>query len=104
MKPNVRACVAYLVGRIISGRRSSSIYDFSQSKHIAMTGKMSESRVSIYDHERGCHFGGKINTARCSLYDYGERHHISLEIRESKFKGYDYGNASHFSGSVRGRT
>jgi len=37
MKPNTRACVAYVAARLISKREASAIYDYSQSKYMDVT-------------------------------------------------------------------
>ena len=100
MHPNTRACVAYTAAKLISGQGSSSVYDYSQSRHIRIGGSVNRSHVSIYDYDRGCHFSGSIN----SLYDYGRSAHVSLNINGNQFNGYDYGDGHHFSGSVNGNS
>jgi hypothetical protein len=100
MHPNTRACVAFIAGKIISGSGNSSVYDYSQSKYINISGSVSATKVSAYDHDRGCHFGGNLP----SLYDYGRSVHVSLEINGQDFKGYDYGDSQHFTGKVNGRS
>lgn len=100
MHPNTRACVAFVAAKLISGGGSSSVYDYSQSKHVSIGGSVTRSGVSIYDYERRCHFGGSPS----SLYDYGRRAHISLNINGRQFTGYDYGDGHHFSGTVNGNS
>lgn len=98
MDRSTRACVAYVAGRLISGRQSSHVYDHSQSRHVSIGGSVSGSRVSVYDYDRGCHFGGSVG----SLYDYGPGAHISLSVDGNRFRGYDYGDGCHYSGTVNG--
>ena len=93
MNPNTRACIAYVAAKLISGHGSSSIYDYSRSKHMSISGTVSESSVNIYVYERGCHFSGSPS----NLYDYGRGSHVSLSISGNQFKGYDYGDGCHFS-------
>ena len=100
MKPNVRACVAYVAGSLISGRSSSSVYDYSQGKHISISGSVDARAVNIYDHDQGCNFGGNGSNGDFSLYHYGDSHHVSLKIQGNNFNGYDYGHSCHFSGTV----
>lgn len=95
-----RACLAYVAGRAIAGRKTSSIYDYSQGRHITIDGEVSASRVNVYDYERRCYFSGTLK----SLFDYGHRAYVSLQIRGKEFSGFDYGSQHHFSGSVSGNS
>ena len=92
---NSRACVAYIAASLC-GARGSSVYDYSQSKHISISGSSGPSRVNIYDYDRGCHVSGSPE----NLYDYGTGAHIQLTMNGSQFSGYDYHTGSHFSGNV----
>lgn len=94
MNSSTRACVAFIVG---ASKKSSinSIYDYSQSKHINVSGTVNEDTVNVYDHDRGCHVTGNLS----SFYDYGNNAHINLNININQFTGYDYGSSSHYSGS-----
>ena len=98
MHPNTRACIAYVAGKLISGSGSSSVYDYSRSRHISISGSVDASHVGVYDHDRGCHFSGSLP----NLYDYGRSAHISLNINGNQFSGYDHGDSHHFSGLVNG--
>lgn len=100
MNQNTRACVAFTAAALINGQNGNSVYDYSQSKHISISGTVSSSHVSIYDHDRGCHFSGSPP----SLYDYGRSCHVTIEINSNSFNGYDYGDSQHFSGSVNGNS
>jgi hypothetical protein len=91
--------VAYVAGRIVSGSTANSLYDYARSKHAMFSGNIDGQTVSIYDHERGCHFGGTLP----GLYDYGRGVHVQLNINGDRFTGYDYGDTEHFSGTVNGQ-
>jgi hypothetical protein len=102
MKSNTRACIAYIAGCLVSGKKASSVYDYSQSKHIMISGKVEKDEVQLYDHDRCCHLSGKKTGNRFSLYHYGDGHFIDFALDDPKFEGYDYGAACHYSGEVRG--
>lgn len=100
MKDYTRAAIAYIAGRIISGTNSSSIYDYSKSTYINISGSIERNTVNVYDYSQSCHISGTYN----SLYHYGDSHYINLNINGNQFDGYDYGHACHFSGNVSGNS
>jgi hypothetical protein len=99
MNKNTRACIAYVANALVNGSTGTAVYDYAHSKHITIQGSVEESRVQVYDHDRGCHFQGTAT----KLYDYGRNAHVTLSILGDKFKGFDYGDGQHFTGSVNGR-
>jgi len=100
MLDHVRAGVAYIAGRIISGSDSSYVYDYSQGKHISISGSVDRDSVSVYDYTSHAHIGGSSS----GIYHYGERSYINLTISGHDFTGYDYGTQTHFSGNVSGNS
>lgn len=104
LKPHSRAVMAFIAGRLISGRNSSSVYDYGASAYRNIGGEVSPERVRVYDYVRSCHIGGDFDGSKFQLYDYGDSAHINLEIDGDQFKGYDFGTSSHFSGKVNGNS
>lgn len=102
MKQSVRACVAYIAGRLISKRETTTIYDASQSKYLVIGGSTSARRIDVHDYARDCQMTGTGSRASYRLYDHGEAQHLSLIINGQKFDGYDYGSICHFTGKVDG--
>lgn len=101
MHPNTRALIAVTAARLVAGGgNAGAVYDFSQSRHIQVSGSVSNSSVSLYDYDRGCHFSGSAT----SLYDYGRSCHVSLQVNGSSFSGYDFGDGQHFNGTVSGNS
>src|SRR2546425_12638848 len=102
MKSNLRACVAFIAGCITSGKRSSSVYDYSRGGYINISGSVDRRGVQIFDHDQGCHFSGSGNGKQYSLHHYGDGCHVDLRLNGSQFTGYAYGTGSHFTGQVNG--
>jgi len=101
MHPNTRALVAAVASRLVgSGGSVGAVYDYSQSRHIQVSGSVGAGSVWLYNHDRGCHFSGSGS----SLYDYGRGCHVSLQVHGNSFSGYDYGDGHHFSGTVNGNS
>ena len=100
MEPNPRACVAYIVARLVSPSGGSAIYDYSRSKYIQFSGTIAASGINIYDYSRGCFLAGSLS----SLYDHGRKAYISIMLNGNHFTGYDYADKKHFSGHVDGKS
>lgn len=47
MNNSTRAAVAYIGPRLVSGLRKSSVYDYTQSKHINIDGDVSTVNVNV---------------------------------------------------------
>ncbi len=100
MNSNTRACVAVAARSLATGDRISGAYDHSRSRHCPISGTVRPESISLYDHDRRCHFSGSPR----SLYDFGTRSHVSLTMNGTSFSGYDFGSRSHFSGTISGRS
>jgi hypothetical protein len=95
MQSEARRSVAYIAGRLISGRQGSSIYDYSGTGYTHFSGTVGNN-VAIYDHSASAHISGSSK----QFYHHGLSAQISLTINGKNFSGYDYGSSTHFSGSV----
>ena len=101
MKTGVRAVVAYVVGRLISGKESSSVYDFAANDYTSLGGHVSPSSVNVFDYTHRCNCSGGGNGRTLILFHYGVGKHVSLKLQADRFSGYDYDSESRFSGVVR---
>jgi hypothetical protein len=97
MNASLRACIASVAAQL-TGRKVTSVYDFTQGKHVSVNGNVTTTSVNLFDYDRGCHVSGSPS----NLYDYGGNNHISLTMRGNRFDGYDYGSGRHYSGDVSG--
>ncbi len=101
MNANVRACIAYAAGRGVSGRQFSGVYDYSQSKRIAMSGSITSDRIDIYNEAQNRHLQGSSDGSRYTLLYDGDRQPVTLEIRDNGFRGCDHETSFHFTGKVQ---
>ena len=99
MTDDLRRTVAYIAGRLVSGARSSAVYDYATGSYFQISGSVSDNHVSIYDYGRGCHVGGSTP----SLYDYGNASFFEVKKHGSKVKGYDYASSTFYEATVNGR-
>lgn len=100
MNPNIRACIAYIAARLISGSGGARVYDHSQSKYIDINGAVSGSRINIYDNERKSHLRGTVG----SFYDSDTGAHLSINVDGNRFSGRDHDNNCRYSGTVNGKS
>ena len=102
MEPHVRAIVAYVAGRVVSGKSASGIYDYSQRGHRSVDGTVTMDRVNVYDYGAHCFFSGDGHEGRFGLYHFGDSSYVDLEVADHSFRGYDHGSGGQFEGRVRG--
>lgn len=100
MKQSSRVRVAAVVGAAASGKRVSSVYDYSIGTHRSISADVSGGRVTGYDYSTSSHFSG--SGSDLGFYDYEFSAHVQLRVDENQFSGYDYNTSSHFSGTVNG--
>ena len=101
MEPNVRACVAFVAGRMISQPNAQSLYDCSRSRYICYAGSVEALDVRIFDLNQGCFFSGTGGGGSFFLYHHGNGHRVNLTIQEDRFSGVDQRSLMHFHGTVK---
>ena len=104
MEASVKAAVAYVAARLITGLTSSSVFDSERGRHISMGGTVSDRSVQVYDYDALCYFSGSGDGSRFSLFHYGQSAHVNVNLSGNTFNGFDYGSGNHFSGTVTGRS
>jgi len=98
MKPHTRRAIAYIIGCLISRKKSSAIYDYASSQYYSFSFHSSDSGISAYDYSERCYISGGFT----SIYHYGNRQYISIQIDSNHFTGYDYDERCYFSGTIDG--
>lgn len=104
MQDHTRRAVAFIAGAIGSGRKVSSVYDFSTNSYYNMSITITDSKIAAFDHTQGCHIDGPISGRKISLYHYGNGKYLDLESKGSNFSGYDYDSGKHFDIKLNGST
>lgn len=100
MTDATRRGVAYIAGRLLAQRASTSVYDLAARKHFLFSGEVSPGNIAVYDYSNRCHISGTPG----SIYHFGNRRHLSIEVSGRSFSGYDFHSRKHFSGTVSGST
>lgn len=98
-EPGTRACIAYLVGRMVSGTACSGVHDHDRGLDARIGGTVRGSRVGLYDYDRKCNVFGRLP----DLQGEATEIRISLIIEEDRFNGRDSASGQCFSGTVKGR-
>lgn len=101
MQPDIRTCIAYIAGRIISGKGQFVLYDYARALHIDMS-SLPHSQCL-----KQCGNGRKISLShsdRGGRYRYacGSGHFFHIAIHGTTFIGYVSKGSAHFIGNVRG--
>lgn len=101
MQTDTRTCIAYLAGRIISGKGHFALYDYARALHIDMSSLPHSHCLKQFGN------GRKISLSRSDRggryrYTCGSGHFFDIAIQGTTFIGYVSKGSSHFIGNVRG--
>ena len=100
MEPQLRTALAYLAGRLASGKNANGVYDYTRSKQVMLSGAAEGGVVSIYDHDQKCHISGTANGQRYFLFHHGLGRQFCLTLQGSEFSAHDYGRSTAVTGWV----
>jgi len=101
MQPDTRTCIAYIAGRIISGKRLFVLYDYARALHIDMSSLPHSHCLKQFGNGRKISlshsdWGGRYR------YACGYGHFFDIAVHGTTFIGYASEGSSHFIGNVRG--
>jgi hypothetical protein len=101
MMPCNRACIAYIVGRLIAGKAVTALYDYSQSYEIDSSGLPDHRCLKECSYVNWSYLAG---SPAISKYQYtcNAGHSIDLAVKGNSFIGYIKESRTHFIGTVRG--
>jgi len=103
MKSHTHACIAYIVGRLISGKNISAIYDYASSQYIDIDSLPDAERLKEFDYLKWAYMSGSPDISRFK-YSFTSGHFIDISIKGNTFIGYIHESSSHFMGNVRGNS
>lgn len=96
MKHEKRRALAYIVGRIITGKEANAIFDYKNSQYFHFGGQVTSATINVFDYSRSSYLSGSPS----SIYDYATGSYLSISLHQNGFDGFDYETSQHFSGSV----
>lgn len=96
MKRSLKACVAYIAARAITGESLNSLYDCGREKHVIINGDVNETEADIRHPKKGFHITGEFN----KLTDPDNKIDLTLTIDGHKFSGRDNNSKIKFKGKV----
>jgi len=99
MNPDLRTCIAYVAGCLITGTTPHQVFDKARNLRVRMKGSIKGGVVEVFDYERNCKFMGSLPT----LFDFGTDTAFSLEISGKNFSGRDKHAEQYIAGTVEGK-
>lgn len=102
MKVHMRRVVAFVVGRVVSGKQSNGVFDQAAGKQFNFTGEFAATRLTLRDHNEGCEFKGLGGSGLFTLSHPNNGKPITLKVNGNNFEGFDYDSAKRYRGSVEG--
>ena len=104
MNNDKRRIVAYIIGKLVSGKEIYKIFDRTTSSYNQIMGEVSPTRINVYDTEKNELITGSGDDKGISLYDFTSAKFIDLRMEGSKFDGFDYESKKLFYGDYKENT
>ncbi|NHN38498.1 hypothetical protein G8764_14415 [Pseudomaricurvus alcaniphilus] len=97
MKSSIKACIAYIAGAAITGKKDFTLYDCGKEARVVINGTVADGMVDVKHRKKEYHITGPLNNLRDKKNDIK----IEIEIDGKKFKGKDKASGTKFKGKVR---
>ena len=104
MDLNKRRIVAFIAGKLISGKEINKLFDQSNSRYAEILGDVTITKINVYEVERNELITGSGDAKGISLYDFTTAKFIDLKIDKEQFDGFDYESKKIFYGEVKDNT
>jgi len=101
VKQQNRIRIAFIAGRLISGKRVASLYDVDSLTTVEIDKQPDADCLREFDQQYK-DYAGSNGDNFCCRYGLGKKHAISLSIKGSTFIGYITGSTAVFMGNVKG--
>ena len=99
-----RRIVAFVIGKLISGREISRVFDKTTSSYNEINGEVSIKSINVFDTEKNEMITGSGDDKGISLYDFATAKFIDLKINGENFDGFDYESKRVFYGDMKDNT
>jgi hypothetical protein len=101
MKSYTHACIAYIVGRLIAGKKIKSIYDYTDLQEIEIDSLPDAEQLKEFSFVNWSYISSTPSISKFQ-YSFKTGDSVDLSIKGSSFIGYIRESSSHFIGTVRG--
>lgn len=101
MNPYKRKIIAFIIGKLISGREISKVFDQTESTYNEITGDVTPTKINVITPEKNELITGSGDSKGISLFDFGSSKFIDLKIEGERFDGFDYDSKKAFYGELK---
>jgi len=104
MTPNIRTCIAYVSGCLISGKSCSTIKDAALGSVLPLNSLFKNGNIDVDDQINGSTIMGMWMDGHATFTISPSNVSVTLQISGSDFKGSESSSKRTFNGSVAGST
>jgi len=104
MKAPTRRAIAYIAGRLLTGRDASSVFDVETADMFMFSGTVSATDINVFDVDRGGFVIGSPTSGEFSLCDLDDSSFLTLRIGDGKVEGVDLESGAPYEATVQGDT
>lgn len=101
MNYSIYVYIAYITGRLISGKKIATLYDYLQSGYIHLSHFSESDFFKDFDEKHRDYVPGYATGCKYQ-YSFDSGQSIELSINGNSFIGHIRGTASYFLGNIRG--
>jgi len=101
MKTYTHAYIAYIVGRLIVGKKIKSIYDYTDLCEIEIESLPDAEQLREFDYVNWSYMSSTPSISKFQ-YSFKTGDSVDLSIKGKSFIGFIRESSSHFIGTVRG--
>jgi hypothetical protein len=102
LRKNERLALAYIILRLTTRTKPSSVFDHEGEKHFPFSGEVSTHEISVFDPTGKNIISGTGAGVNYSLLFSGDKTHINFSLIGNQFTGQNLDSGIKFSGKVNG--